>query len=414
MTGPELRTTLDSPELDPEGDTAVCEVDIGFSAAETPELPLHVVFCIDVSGSMGSDFDPDSPLSNAQRGAKQALDTLSGDDHFSVVAFANRGDTAIEPTPADRTGVSDGKDAIEKIKHNDTGGGTTIMQGVEESLRQFSRMPDEEAVEWIVFLTDGSDYGFDAAAGARDIDDRGVTAHPAGFGNYTQETLQTLAGETNGTWEHISEPSALPPWFEGLIQSARGVVATDPDLHIDPRGTTLERAFYTVGEEREPRDVPTTSGQSQVTADLGDLNAEDPPAVFLRFDVPETPPDETPLLLADLTLETRVGNATAAIEADLKPPIMQETEKRNPMVKRDYALGVAEREGLDDNTEEAKRVLQRVREDEELTDDEVLDDALAKVSEVEDSNHEDEQGEESADLKEARDNLKGGLGKVRD
>jgi uncharacterized protein YegL len=391
MPGPSLSTELDKPELDPDGDEAVCEVGIDFPKGNQQDLPLHVVFCIDVSGSMSGP-----PLQNAKKGGKSALDKLRPEDHYSVVAFASRSDTAINPTAADRSGIRSGERAIDNIRENDTGGGTTIHAGVEESLAQFDDMPDEQAIQWIVFLTDGSDRSFDPEAAGQEIDNAGVTAHTAGFGNYNQEKLQTTAHETNGTWKHISSPEEMPEWFQERIQNARGVVATDPTLYIEPRGADLEGAFYTVGsgEDKEPRPIETTERQSRIAADIGDLNAADPPDVYLRFDVPSTPEDESPLLLTDLTLETRVGNASAPVEAPLRPPIMQK-DAGNEAIRKTYKAGEAIMKAVDeDDPDEAIQKLQ-----DEAEDDEVIAEVVEDLENVKNSSGDAE--------KEARDRVSG-------
>ena len=141
MSNAQLVPTLEKPELSVDGDETVCEIALELDR-EPRDLPLNIVFCLDVSGSMLSLVPfRTSKLDRAKTGTKQAVTFLGSDDTFAVVGFGSRADALISATSGDRADADAVADDILNIgTRTDTGGGTDITAGLQESRRQLDRM----------------------------------------------------------------------------------------------------------------------------------------------------------------------------------------------------------------------------------------------------------------------------------
>lgn len=310
--------------------TGVVNFDI---EGRTREYPLHIVFCIDKSGSMSSGIDTSgltgianqilgtgsdvTKMDVAKKGLKKALGQLSGDDTFGVVAFNSDATEVVNPTSGNDT--SRAKSNIDSLSPNN---GTDISAGLERSRSLLQTMPREEAVEWIVLISDGKGRTPRDSQLQQQYSDAGITIQAAGVGDdYERKELLRVSQQTQGELEHIDSGRGLKQFFAGEVSNARNVVALDAELELKPSTmTTINEVYYSYAEQTSTVE-PEWRGRT-VALDLGDVNHENPPEVTLEMDVaPEQSDAEMEATLVTAMLQTNEDSASDEMIVTVDPGI---------------------------------------------------------------------------------------------
>lgn len=288
--------------------------------SRTQEYPLHIVFCIDKSGSMsstmsagglfgtvaeqftGSEGKPKMDV--AKEGLNKAIDKLSSKDSFGVVSFSSSATQEVGVTSGNNT-----QSAKQTVSHLSPNGGTSIDAGLRESRMLLNRMPNEEAVEWIVLISDGkgsvpADYDLE-----RHYSSEGIVIQAAGVGDgYDRQQMLDLAQQTQGELEDIGSARGLQQFFAEEVQNARNVVALGADLSIQPSSiVSINEVYYSLAEQTSTVDPEWRNGNCVL--DLGDVNQQNPPQVVFDMSIH---PDEVDLeaKLVDAVLRTDEASAS--------------------------------------------------------------------------------------------------------
>jgi Mg-chelatase subunit ChlD len=319
------------------GQDATANGSVNFEiTGRTQEYPLHIAFCVDTSGSMSSEVDAtgltgivktalsdsDGPtkMDVAKGGLKKALGELSRDDSFGIVSFSSSASTAVSHTTGNRAGQ-----VTSDIESMSASGGTSIDDGLLQSRKMLDRMPSEEAVEWIVLISDGKgsvprDWELE-----QNYSDEGIVIQAAGVGDgYDRKQMLSLAQQTQGELEDIESPKNLGQFFKREVQNAKQVVALDAELELHPSDiTNINEVYYSLAEQTSTVD-PSWRGDTCVV-DLGDVNHENPPEVVLEMDVnPESSSDvDLSATLVEAVLSTRRDSARDEMTTtvDLAPKV---------------------------------------------------------------------------------------------
>lgn len=281
--------------------------------------PLHTVFCIDVSSSMKRDMQTEQGtikrlVSNddrtepkidvAKRGLKQAIDDLSADDSLGVVSFSSSVESTFGPVSGRST--REAKSAVDELT---PGGGTNIRDGLIASKRLLDEMPSEQAIEWIVLISDGRGTMPGDSEVRRKYNDNGITIQCAGVGDrWDEDGMLSIAQQTRGGIEHTKSGKQLQQFFSNQVRNARGVVAVDTELEITPSDhVTINDVSYTTGGQHGIVD-PEWRGRNCIV-DLGDINGENLPRVKTEIEIDPQDPD---LELELLTATIRTGSGGSA------------------------------------------------------------------------------------------------------
>lgn len=311
--GMDASTAVDSVLVDDEvSTTGTVQVDI---EGATSQYPLHIVFCIDTSGSMNSDISTSGAaglvkglvgaaagnrkIDVAISGLVKASRQLSGDDTFAVVSFSGSSSAPVSPTSGSRAGRVEND-----ITSLTAGGGTNIASGLQHSRKLLQRMPEERAIEWIVLISDGRGRTPSGSRVDRKFAQEGITIQSAGVGNdYDEDTLRELAHQTQGEQRHIESGDQLQEFFQEKVRDASGVVALDPLLTLAPSDiATIDEVYYTLGEQQSSLNPDWRGDVCHI--DMADINKDKPPTV--KFDLqiePDTP--DLAATVVEATLETR-------------------------------------------------------------------------------------------------------------
>lgn len=382
----DISTTAKKDPIKADGDDVTGAIDFNLEAPDS-RAPLNVVFCIDRSGSMSGD-----PLEVARDGLIQAAKKLGSSDYFSVVSFGSSASKEVPPTKGSNARSQFG--AIGNIKIE---GGTNIMKGLSKSKDMLKQIPQSEAAEWIVLISDGGS-SINETKIKRKYGDVGITIHSAGILNYKQSVIQTVSEKTQGEWEDVGSPGNLGNFFERKIEEARGVVALDTELRLESSSETIiNDIYYTHGDQQSLND-PEWDNKG-CTIELGDLSARKPPKVRLDLFV-DGEVELDPQTIVDVTLRTNNGSIHDSIDVEIAAPIIAE-EKSGDGDNGRESLAVADimETALEDGTSEAKKKIAEWESD-DAVGDEALSEAETVVSEM----------EQSSDEKEARDNASRVLG----
>lgn len=382
----DISATAKKDPIKADGDDVTGAIDFNLEAPDS-RAPLNVVFCIDRSGSMSGD-----PLEVARDGLIQAAKKLGSSDYFSVVSFGSSASKEVPPTKG-----SNARSQFGAIRNIEIEGGTNIMKGLSKSKDMLKQIPQSEAAEWIVLISDGGS-SINETKIKREYGDVGLTIHSAGILNYKQSVIQAVSEKTQGEWEDVGSPGNLGNFFERKIEEARGVVALDTELRLESSSETIiNDIYYTHGDQQSLND-PEWDNRG-CTIELGDLSARKPPKVRLDLFV-DGEAELDPQTIVDVTLRTKNGSIHDSIDVEIAAPIIAEEESGDEDSGRE-SLAVADimETALDDGTNEAKKKIAEWESD-DAVGDEALSEAETVVSEMEQSNNE----------KEARDNASRVLG----
>jgi Mg-chelatase subunit ChlD len=364
----------------------------------TREYPLHIVFCIDTSGSMSNSISAEglvdlaveqltgggsdrSKMDVAKSGLKKAIGQLSSRDTFGVVSFSSSASTKINPTAGNDTRQAES--AVESLS---AGGGTSIDAGLSRSRDMLDRMPNENAVEWIVLISDGKGSVPTAGELERNYSEEGIVIQAAGVGDgYDRQQMLELAQRTQGELEDISSGRALQSFFSEEVQNARNVVALGAELTIEPSDIVdINELYYSLAEMTSTIDPEWRGGNCVI--DLGDVDQKNPPQVVFGMDIR---PNEVDLSarLARAVLRTDSDTAsdeiTVTVDEDISGlgPIddgPDEPVKPDPETPPEFVIKKISTLAQEGELEKARRYLednesalpaQRYREAKELIDE---------------------------------------------
>lgn len=329
------------------------------------QFPLHIVFCIDTSGSMkaplptgatGGSTGTIRKIEVAKSGLSEASSQLSGDDTFAVVSFSSGATTTVSPTSGNR--ASRVESDVASLRPD---GGTNITAGLERSRELLQQMPDERAIEWIVLISDGKGS---APLGNRldsEYAEEGITIQSAGVGtDYDEDTLRELAHRTQGEQRHVGSADQLRSFFEEQVADADEVVALDPSLTLAPsNGTTIEEVYYTLGEQQSSLDPDWRGDTCHI--DMADVNREKPPTVKMDMAItPDTPDLSATVLRA--TLETESGSVEDEITVEVGTAHTLE-KVDEPAKDEEFILRKITDEAMNEGVEAARNEYRRHRED---------------------------------------------------
>jgi Ca-activated chloride channel family protein len=209
--------------------------------------PTHLVFLVDISGSM----DTPDRLPLALRSIKLAVDGLNEEDTVAISTYAGEVRTVLEPTPAAKR-----QEIFAAVDSLRPGGGTRMDGGLELAYKIAVKKAGPKTVSRVIVLTDGdTNMGQFRSADAmlervQGFVKEGVTLSTIGFGmgNYRDDLMERLANKGNGNCFYIdSEKEARRVFQEGLAGTLE-VIAKDVKVQMEFDKTAV-RGYRLLGYE---------------------------------------------------------------------------------------------------------------------------------------------------------------------
>ena len=199
---------------------------------EESRKPAHLVFLVDVSGSMsGADR---LPL------AKRALEVLTRQlrptDTVALVTYAGRAEVVLKPTSAESQ-----IRILNAVKSLQTGGGTSMGTGMELAYQLAVGQVKRNTTTRVIVLTDGdTNIGPNLTpeqmlAAVHAHVEEGVTLTTVGFGmgNYQGGALEALADKGNGQALYVDSEQAIDKAFRRQLTGTLEVIAKDVKVQVE-------------------------------------------------------------------------------------------------------------------------------------------------------------------------------------
>lgn len=193
--------------------------------------PAHLVFLVDVSGSMrGADR-----IGLVKQSLRILLGQLVPGDTVAICTYSGRVATVIEPTGMDRKG-----EIIEALEGLRAGGSTAMGSGLKLAYALAAETYVRGHINRVIVCSDG-----DANVGNthhRDILSmiererrRGVTLSTLGFGsgNYKDVMMERLADEGNGNYSYIDSIREARRVFGRELVGTLQVIAKDVKIQVE-------------------------------------------------------------------------------------------------------------------------------------------------------------------------------------
>lgn len=201
--------------------------------------PLDLCIVIDRSTSMKG-----ARLRSTREAARRIVDQLGDDDCLGIVSFSDRAEVVV----SGRVGSH-----RPQLKAGITGvqaeGGTEIFQGLRVGLRELMSCRREDAVGYLILLTDGSTYGDEdlCLAAASKAGDSGVGIITMGIGeDWNDQLLDEIAARSGGTCVYIASSHQVQQQLVGIIRGLGLVLASELNLVVEASaGVRVESAFLT-------------------------------------------------------------------------------------------------------------------------------------------------------------------------
>jgi Ca-activated chloride channel family protein len=244
-------------------------------------------------------------------------------DRYSLVAFAEDALLMISNTPAtERDELLRG---IDRLAHIDLGDETYMARGMALGYKQIlaghagdiadDALADDaladEGIRRMIVLTDGyTKEEQDAYTWARQAKEKGIVVSTMGLGlDFNEELLISLADVSGGHAYFIEDPQEIPAAFEQELAVAQSITWRDLSLTLVlPADVALRRAHR----------IRPTIAKLDVQDDaieLGDLEAEQPPAALLELVVPPRPAGDYRLARARLHGRPTGGGAGQVLDS---------------------------------------------------------------------------------------------------
>lgn len=267
---------------------------------------LNLVLVIDRSTSMQG-----ARIRNIKMAAMDLLEALHPDDWLSIVAFSNRAEVVIPPTP-----VKERRSFSSAIASLLPRGGTEIYQGLLSGLTQVQRYASPDYINHVLLLTDGRTYGDEELAlhATKQAHGYGIGVSAFGIGeDWNDVFLDNLARKGGGISQYISSPSQMREMLREEIQGLSKAVVKSMSLRIEPAADVHLSAAFKAAPYMEllPYDEDDDQGVT-----LGSLTAEEPIVVILELVVDPLDKAQTLKLL-----QLQVDAEDAHLQQEVQIPV---------------------------------------------------------------------------------------------
>jgi Ca-activated chloride channel family protein len=235
-----------------------------------------------------------------------AIEQLRPADHFSLVAFAGRAITLVANTRGgEKRRLLDIVNGLDELQLGDD---TYIGQGMRLGLEELQRGRSDELTNRLLVLTDGFTMDEETcrslAAYARRVR---IPISTMGLGGeFNEELMIPIADQTGGEAYLLEDPESIPTVLAQELQRAQTVRYRNLELKLRPTQGVEVQAAYRVRPSIGPLETANEGGSHSFA--LGDLVADEEPALLLELIVPSRAPGIYRLVQALLACDDPAGN----------------------------------------------------------------------------------------------------------
>lgn len=235
----DIRASREEIQVTREPQVLYTLLDVATTAQFDPQRkpPIHVCLVIDRSTSMAG-----ARLDMVKTNIGQAIAMLKPEDMISVIAFSDRAEVVVPPTPIAH--LARGDTRISTIR---AGGGTEIFSGLNLGMNILQTGSELLADRHLILLTDGHTYGDEPACIdlAERAGEQGVTISAFGLGSeWHDQFLDRLTAASGGNTAFVRSSDDLSRFLKEKIKTAGQAYARSLslDLQLDER-VELQYAF---------------------------------------------------------------------------------------------------------------------------------------------------------------------------
>jgi len=270
------------------------------------ERRLHLVFCIDSSGSMCGD-----KIENAKKAAlwRFKRDFTHPDDLLSVVTFNATVNVILDGV---RKGHGENDKKVENTIANIVcGGGTNLYDGLKTCI-ELAKKSSRQYVKRVILITDGvptvgNTNPADIVALAKAAYNEGILTYVYGIGNdYDLQLCDAIAKNGGGWLRHIVNPEDIEKYTGVGTRRDKATVIDVLNLNVTlDRDAVIENAYIVVPSIKQ---LGKCAGQC--TWPIGSLTAGEPIIVAMEINAQSQQPGKKKIA------EFTVGGSSVSLEVE--------------------------------------------------------------------------------------------------
>ena len=203
----------------------------GREVSRAERLPTHLVFTIDISGSMATE----NRLGMVKRSLELLVEQLDARDTLAIVVYGNDARTVLEPTRAtDRERILQAIDALRPE------GATNVQAGLSMAYAIAAGQAREGSIRRVILCSDGvannGITGGDAIfASVKEHARRGVRLTTVGFGmgNYNDVLMEQLAQQGDGQYAYVDQLAEARRLFSEQLTGTLQLIARDVKVQLE-------------------------------------------------------------------------------------------------------------------------------------------------------------------------------------
>lgn len=295
---------------------------VGLKAREVPRAerqPSHLVFTIDVSGSMATE----NRLGLVKQALSLLVNELDARDRVSIVVYGSEARVVLEPTVATQK-----ERLLEAIHSLSPEGSTNVEAGLDLAYSMAMKAFVPRGINRVILCSDGvANNGVTHAGGLWDTvrgrASEGVTLSTIGFGmgNYNDVLMERLANQGDGHYAYVDRLEAARRVFVENLTGTLQVVAKDVKLQLEFNPAVVERYRLLGFENRllETRDFANDR------VDAGELGAGH--TVTAMYEVKLRNGAVAPLATFRARFKAPTGGASQLIEHDVPSGIVRSSRQ---------------------------------------------------------------------------------------
>ena len=232
--------------------------------AEMP--PAHLVFLVDVSGSMTAE----NKLPLVQKTLRLLTEQLRAEDMVSIVTYASGTDVVLQAaTGREKKAIMA---AIDKLK---AGGSTAGANAMEKAYQIAKNHQLKDGINRILMATDGDfnvgTVDFSTLKG-RVAEQRknGISLTTLGFGtgNYNEQLMEQLADAGDGNYSYIDTEKEAKKVLQQQLSSTLSTVASDVKIQVEFNPNTVSQ-YRLIGYENRVLNQEDFNNDNKDAGEIG-------------------------------------------------------------------------------------------------------------------------------------------------
>ena len=232
--------------------------------AEMP--PAHLVFLVDVSGSMAAE----NKLPLVQKTLRLLTEQLRAEDMVSIVTYASGTEVVLQAaTGREKKAIMA---AIDKLK---AGGSTAGANAMEKAYQIAKNHQLKDGINRILMATDGDfnvgTVDFSTLKG-RVAEQRknGISLTTLGFGtgNYNEQLMEQLADAGDGNYSYIDTEKEAKKVLQQQLSSTLSTVASDVKIQVEFNPNTVSQ-YRLIGYENRVLNQEDFNNDNKDAGEIG-------------------------------------------------------------------------------------------------------------------------------------------------